>query len=289
MRTIIIPPKQKFRRRTLVITGFSLTLLLLPISKAIAQSSLKKVSGVLNQASGVTSTLQPVLGDSGNQIQGQLNGAESYLSQASQYWNQLASFYSNLIGGNLQGILGNLQSITGELGIPDPFAIRAQGEWNEQVSGTFSTTQAKANTTDRAVTAGIASSILAKDGQTAIKDQQDQMTAIVGQSADAAQQSDAAATDAQSRNVTQEVMKDIAAQEAFMAQQQTATAQINQQMSEQLTGLQLQGAASNLMLADISGALDLQDSQHRQAQQADNLSEAQTAAQVFIPGIKFSQ
>ena len=59
-------------------------------------------------------------------------------------------------------------------------------------------------------------------------------------------------------------------------------------MSGQLTGLQLQGAASNVMLSDISGSLDFQQSQRQVSRQAENFSEAQTAAQIFIPGIRFS-
>lgn len=264
-------------------------MLVITISSASAQLGLNKASGILNRASGVTSTLEPVLGESGDEIQTTISKTSSYVWRAQQYWNQLSSFYYNLIGGNLEGILGDLQGITGALGIPDPFAIRTQGEWNEQIPGTMSTAQAKANTTDRAIATGIASTVLGKDGQTVIREQQQQVAATVSQSATAAQQSAAAAQAAQTRNVTQDILKDVATQQAVMAQQQTVLAQINQQMSGQLTGLQLQGAASNLMLSNISSTLDQQELQRQQAQQARNLSEAQTTAQVFIPGIKFTE
>jgi hypothetical protein len=43
------------------------------------------------------------------------------------------------------------------------------------------------------------------------------------------------------------------------------------------------------MLSDISGSLDFQQSQRQVSRQAENFSEAQTAAQIFIPGIRFSE
>lgn len=288
MKTIIIQPKPKTRRRPLVIAGASLALSLVFVSSVNAQSSLKKASNVLNRASNVTSKLKPVLGSSGTEIQSTISEANSYVSQAQQYWNQLSSFYYNLIGGNLEGILGDIQGITGALGIPDPFAIRTSGAWDEKIPGTMSTAQAKANTTDRAIADGIASTILGKSGQTVIREQQQQIAYSVEQSASKAQQSAVIAQSTQSRNVTQDILKDAAIQQALMAQQQADLVQVNQQMSGQLTGLQLQGAAHNLMLSNISGTLDQQELQRQQAQQANNLSEAQTMAQVFIPGISFS-
>lgn len=289
MKTIVIQSKLKTRRRTLLITGASLSLLVMTISSVSAQKVLKKASGILNQASGITSTLEPMLGSSTNESKTTISEAGSYVWQAQQYYNQLADFYYNLISGNLSGILGDLQEITGALGIPDPFAIRTQGEWSEQIPGTMATAQAKTNTTDRVIATGIASIVLGKDGQTAIREQQQQVAAVVQQSATSARQSGVAAQSAQSRNVTQDILKDVAFQQAFMAQQLTALAQIDQNTSGQLTGLQLQGAATNLMLSDISGTLDSQQMQRQQEQQARNLSEAQATAQVFIPGIKFGE
>ncbi len=131
--------------------------------------------------------------------------------------------------------------------------------------------------------------MLGKDGQTVTREQQQQLATIVQQSATAAQHSATSAQSAQERNITQDILKDVAVQQAVIAQQQTAQAQISQQMSGQLTGLQLQGAASNVMLSDISGSLDFQQSQRQVSRQAENFSEAQTAAQIFIPGIRFSE
>lgn len=288
MKTIVIQPKPKTRRSPLVIASASLALALVFVSSVNAQSSLKKASNVLNRASNLTSKLKPVLGSSGNEIQSTISEASNHLWQAQQYWNQLSSFYYNLIGGNLEGILGDLQGITGALGIPDPFAIRTSGAWDEQIPGTMSTAQAKANTIDRAIASSIASTILGKDGQSVIREQQQQIATVVEQSAYKAQQSAVTASWTQSRNVTQDILKDVAIQQALMAQQQSSLVQVNQQMSGQLTGLQLQGAAHNLMLSNISGTLDQQELQHQQQQQANNLSQAQTMAQVFIPGISFS-
>ncbi len=289
MNEIASKSKPKTCRRPLVVTGISLFLAVGSASSANAISEFKKVGKILNSASNTTNVLKPILGKDVDKVQDSIGDATNYVFQAQQYWNQLSSFYSNLIGGNLEGILGDIQGITGALGIPDPFAIRTQGEWNEQVPGTMTTAQAKANTTDRVIATAIASTVLGKSGQTVIREQQQQVASVVQQSAQAAQLSAAAAQKAQSRNVTQDILKDVASQQAVMAQQQVALAQINQQMSGQLTGLQLQGAAGNLMLSNISSTLDQQEMQRQQAQQASNISEAQTTAQVFIPGIKFTQ
>ena len=290
METTNARPQPKFKYRQALLAGISVSGFLIAVSSVSAGQSLKKASDILNTAGKVTSTLDPLLGEPRDEIQAALNTASNYAGQAQLYSNQLSSFYYNLIAGNLDGILGDLQAISGALGIPDPFAVRSQSEWDEQIpSGTFSTVGAKANTTDRAIVSGIARLVLGKDGQSVAQQQQQQIATIVQQSATAAGQSVTSAQSAQGRNITQDILKDVAVQQAVIAQQQTAQAQINQQMSGQLTGLQLQGAASNVMLSDISGSLDFQQSQRQVSRQAENFSEAQTAAQIFIPGIRFSE
>ena len=289
MLTTIALTKSKFKKST-ILTVISVSVLLISVSSVSAQKSLKKASVLLDTAGRATSNLLPLLGEPRDEIQAGINRASDYALQAQLYTDQLSSFYYNLIAGNLAGIVGDLQAISGALGIPDPFAVRSQSEWDEQIpSGTFSTVGAKANTTDRAIVSGIARLVLGKDGQSVAQQQQQQLATIVQQSATAAGQSVTSAQEAQGRNITQDILKDVAVQQAVIAQQQTAQAQINQQMSGQLTGLQLQGAASNVMLSDISGSLDFQQSQRQVSRQAENFSEAQTAAQIFIPGIRFSE
>ena len=289
METTNARPQPKFKYRQALLAGISVSGFLIAVSSVSAGQSLKKASDILNTAGKVTSTLDPLLGEPRDEIQAALNTASNYAGQAQLYSDQLSSFYYNLIAGNLDGILGDLQAISGALGIPDPFAVRSQSEWDEQIpSGTFSTRGAKANTIDRAIVSGIARSVLGKDGQSVTQQQQHGLAASVQQSATAAQHSATSAQSAQGRNITQDILKDVARQQAITAQQQTVQAQISQQMSGQLTGLQLQGAASNVMLSDISGSLDFQQSQRQVSRQAENFSEAQTAAQIFIPGIRFS-
>ena len=254
METTNARPQPKFKYRQALLAGISVSGFLIAVSSVNAGQSLKKASDILNTAGKVTSALDPLLGEPRDEIQAALNTASNYAGQAQLYSDQLSSFYYNLIAGNLDGILGDLQAISGALGIPDPFAVRSQSEWDEQIpSGTFSTRGAS-----------------------------------VQQSATAAGPSATSAREAQGRNITQDILKDVARQQAITAQQQTVQAQISQQMSGQLTGLQLQGAASNVMLSDISGSLDFQQSQRQVSRQAENFSEAQTAAQIFIPGIRFS-
>lgn len=290
MSTTIALTKSKFKYKSTILTGISVSLFFISVSSVSAQKSLRKASDLLGSAGRASSNLLPLIGEPSDEIQAKLNRASDYALQAQLYSDQLSSFYYNLIAGNLAGIVGDLQAITGALGIPDPFAVRSQSDWDEQIpSGTFSTRGAKANTTDRAIVSGIARLVLGKDGQTVTREQQQQLATIVQQSATAAGQSTTSAQSAQGRNITQDILKDVAVQQAVIAQQQTAQAQISQQMSGQLTGLQLQGAASNVMLSDISGSLDFQQSQRQVSRQAENLSEAQTAAQIFIPGIRFSE
>lgn len=276
-------PKPKYRN--LLIAGVSFSLIVLSVSSANAQLGLGTVGNILNKAQKVS----PILKKAGLDIQPELNEANGYLRDANDYWNQISSFYYNISAGNLEGILGDIEGITGVLGIPDPFAVRTQGEWNEQIPGTMTTAQHKANTADRAIALGIASTVLGQEGQTLIREQQQQVAETVQQSGLAAEQSASAAQQAQSRNVTQDILKDVAMQQGIMAQQQAMLTQVNQQMSGQLTSLQLQGAASNLLMSNISGTLDQEEVQRQQERQDNNLTEAQTASQIFIPGINLTE
>lgn len=274
-------PKPKYRRQTLLIIGGSFALVVVSASNA---SALLDTSNILNQAQQIS----PILDKAGVNIQPAINQANHYVQDANQYLNQISSFYEQLIAGNIQGILGSIQGITGALGIPDPSQIRTQGVWNEQIPGTQATAQAKANTTDRAISMAIASTVLGQLGQTFIRNQQQQVDATVQNTAVAAQQTIDAASNAQSRNVSQDILKDLTVQQAYISQQQAGLAQINQLLSTQLTGLQLQSAAGNLMLGNISGTLDQQELSQRLEQQASNLSEAQTVSQIYIPGINLA-
>lgn len=275
----------KAKYRHLMIAGVSLGLIVISVSSASAQLGLGTVGNILNKAQKAS----PILKKTGLDIQPELSLANGYLQDANDYWNQISSFYYNISAGNLEGMLGDISGITGALGIPDPFAVRTQGEWNEQIPGTMTTAQSKGNTADRAIALGVASTVLGQEGQTLIRSQQQQVAETVQQSALAAEQSGAAAQQAQSRNVTQDILKDVAVQQGIMAQQQAMLTQVNQQMSGQLTSLQLQGAASNLLMANISGTLDQQEVERQQQRQDNNLTEAQTAAQIFIPGINLSE
>lgn len=281
MKTSVVNLLSKSRRKTLLIMGVSLTLVVVSASNA---SALVGASNNLNQARHIS----PVLNMAGVNIQPSINQANQYGQQASQYWSLISSFYNQLISGNIQGILGSIQGITGALGIPDPIQIRTDSVWNEQIPGTQATAQAKANTTDRTIATAIASTVLGQQGQTVIRNQQQHIDTTVQNTAAAAQQTVDAASYAQSRNVSQDILKDLSVQQAYISQQQAGLAQINQLLSTQLTGLQLQSAAGNLMLGNISGTLDQQELSQRLEQQATNLSEAQTVSQIYIPGINLA-
>ena len=206
-----------------------------------------------------------------DQISKFLNRADDFLDEIEQYWDEISGFYRDIIDFDLDGIISDVDRITGILGIPNPLAVRSTIMQQASMPNQVITAKAGANAIDRQVVEGVISGVFSKRGQEIIADQQKTVLNSIDQS-------NTAARHALKRNVTQDVLKDIAVQ-------QTTLAAIAGQSSAQLTAIQTHTAASNLMLDDISTTLD-QVSVIGELERQQTLNSKIAASQnLWIPGL----
>lgn len=164
------------------------------------------------------------------------------------------------------------------------------------------------------ITQGVTESIMGKQGQQLLQQQQQQMQSAVQQTSslgqDAVSQAQGATSDgqtagsfaqeAQGKNVTQDVMKDTAmemssqaSQTSHLANLTADTAQMTNQtnaeialMSQQVQGLEIGQAATNLELTNIDGDLSQMNSvQENEKNRADE-SVQQSGEMLYIPGLQ---
>ncbi|GAP99615.1 hypothetical protein [Leptolyngbya sp. NIES-2104] len=267
---------KRFRRVLMIGVGGSLGITI--VAGSVIALDLRGIQNTVNQVGGT-------LGTAGVPVQGTVNQINGTLSEINQYLQQLQSLYSLIASGNLRGLLGSLDGVIGELGLPDPEATQ-DAVWSEQIGNTPNDAASRGSATsagsilnrsninqsvNRGIAQGITASVLSKAGQEKLMNQQ---TAI----AQYIQRSGQVATEAQSKTVTQDVLKNV-------SQQQAITAQIQGHLSTQLTQLEIGQAATNLQLSSIdSGVGQLnQTQQSEQTRQAAVLGQA--GSMIYIPGL----
>jgi hypothetical protein len=201
-------------------------------------------------------------------------------------------YYTRTVNDVLGGVLGDiLGGNTGELGIPDP-----PGDWQEldqviggdglgdvtgQASGetqrldNFNANpvvlqQSLANASDRESARSMATSVLGTEGQTAMKQEMDAAEQALSAIADKSQE-------AQSLDVTQDVMKNLTDMVSHQSQLESGS-------YEQLMQLRQQSATANLIGANISEALDEGNRAKHAEEMAGAQQVVQAAANVYLPG-----
>jgi hypothetical protein len=217
---------------------------------------------------------------------------QPFRSIVDRYIRIFEGYYTRTVEDVLGSVLEDiLRSDPGDLGIPDPPA-----DWQEleQVIGGdglgdgtgqaspetqrldhFNTNpvvlqQSLANATDRESARGMANSVLGTEGQAAMKEEmeaaQEALEAIAAKS-----------EEAQSLDVTQDVMKNLTDMVSHQSQLESGS-------YEQLMQLRQQSATSNLIEANISEALD----EGNRAKHAEAMAGAsqvvQAAANMYLPG-----
>jgi hypothetical protein len=247
-------------------------------------------SAIALDLSGVQSTVNRVggaLGSVGLPVQGTVNEINSTLGEINQYFQQLQQLYSLISSGNLSGLLSSLDGVLGELGIPDPDATQ-NAVWSEQIgnsngstitgeppnSATASSSGVRsdvAQSVNRNIAQSITASVLSKAGQQKLMGGQQAIAGYV-------RQSEQLATDAQSKTVTQDVLKNL-------TQQQKLEAQLQGHLSTQLTELEVGQAATNLQLTSIdSGVGQLNQTQQSELDRQ-TAAIAQSGSSIYIPGL----
>jgi len=215
----------------------------------------------------------------------------SYLEQAQQYWEEISGYYEAIVSGNLEKILGTLPDEinpnpeAGAMGLPDLQTRREQTLAQADSPAAVVEAMNRAELGERALAVGIAEMVFSEEAQALMRSQQEAVAVNLGQAEGAFQETQAIATTAQSKNITQEVMKDLIQQgvtQSLIGLQQTA---ISREMSQQLSGLQMQGAANNLMLSDVSRTLAAAESRAQKVERSQAVASSTVSAQIFIPGV----
>jgi hypothetical protein len=226
---------------------------------------LGKVGGVTNRATGIFDKLgidTSALGEFAALIE----DTNQFVGEANFYLSQAKAFYWAITEGDFWGILNGIETAVGLLGLPDPDATAAAIYAQDGDPKTV-------DAANRQIVYGIATSVLGKTGQqrqAALQTQADALT----------QQAWTVAAESQSKNVTQDVMKD--------GNKILATGvQIERMQSAQLFELQVGQAATNLALENING--EVATINYARARERENQAAqiAQTGQLVYIPGLKF--
>jgi hypothetical protein len=217
---------------------------------------------------------------------------QPFKSIVNQYVQIFEGYYTRTVNDVLGGVLGDiLGGNTGELGIPDP-----PGDWQEldqviggdglgdvtgQASGetqrldNFNANpvvlqQSLANASDRESARSMATSVLGTEGQAAMKQEMDAAEQALSEIADKSQE-------AQSLDVTQDVMKNLTDMVSHQSQLESGS-------YEQLMQLRQQSATANLIGANISEALDEGNRAKHAEEMAGAQQVVQAAASVYLPG-----
>jgi len=171
------------------------------------------------------------------------------------------------------------------MGLPDLQTHREQTLAQADSPAAVVEAMNRAELGERALAVGIAEMVFSEEGQALMRSQQEGVAVNLGQAEGAFQETQAIAAAAQSKNITQEVMKDLIQQgvtQSLIGLQQTA---ISREMSQQLSGLQMQGAANNLMLSDVSRTLAAAESRAQTTERSEAVASSAVSAQIFIPGV----
>ncbi len=266
----------KFPKTGLLLVG-SVTLVLASTS-AVAALNLGGIGSIVNGVEKVTGLTAPILDKAGvdstplEEVNNAVGTFNQTVGEVNYHLSQLRSFYSAIVGGNLWGILDGIDSVIGVLGIPDPdaTAIVLNKEPFESIE---LNKQAKAAQVQ--IVHGITASVLGKSGQA-------RLGAVMQQADHLTQQAAAYSEAAQTKNITQEVLKE-------MAKTQAAGALLERIQSAQLLDLQIGQAGTNLALSDISGAIE----QINHAREIEQISQAalmqSEGHSVIIPSLKIGQ
>jgi hypothetical protein len=217
---------------------------------------------------------------------------QPFQSIVNQYMQIFEGYYSHTVNDTLGSVLGNiLGNSTGDLGIAAPpsdwqevgqtIGGNGQGDGAGQASGAsqrldnFNANpvvlqQSLDDATDRESARSMATSVLGTEGQAAMKQEMDAAQQALSAIADKSQE-------AQSLDVTQNVMKNLTDMVSHQSQLESGS-------YEQLMQLRQQSATSNLIGANISEALD----EGNRAKHAEAMAGAQqvvqAAANVYLPG-----
>lgn len=220
--------------------------------------------------------------------------AQAYLEEAQAYWEDIQGYYEDIINGDLEDILeipttpGSGEDSEPAMGIPDTQQTREEAISSAESPEAVVRAKNRADIGDRGLASAIARTVLDQQGQAFMRAQQEAASVNLSQAEGGFQQVRALADQAQGKDITQNVMKDLVKQQTAQSAIVLSQTEINRQMSHQLSDLKLQGAASNLMLSDVSAALAAAESRAQREEHSQALSLSNAGARIYIPGVNLT-
>lgn len=175
--------------------------------------------------------------------------------------------------------------------LPDPYTIREDGTERQTANPTgdilsaSSTVRARdlANLYDQELSRASAAPFLGKQGKQWAIEQNNAISQVIQSNQKAGQQVQQLATEAQGKNVTQEVIKTQTQIETQLAGMMINQGQLSSQISSSLLSLQQQQGALIQLAANSSEGID--ESNRRERVSRDALLMQGATAQVYIPGL----
>jgi hypothetical protein len=181
-----------------------------------------------------------------NSVNQKVQAAQNYLNTYTQQqiasWGQQAN----------QSINEAISSSTGALGLPDIFQVKNTAKTATNPDSTINISDQAVIDAISNVTNASASSILSQQGQDQIKLESDRVAGLVQDSSTVADNVDAFNNIAQSADSTQDVVKQLAAQNAELSKQQAQLSSVTGAVNSNLQTLNQQQAVANVNLDRIN-------------------------------------
>jgi hypothetical protein len=181
-----------------------------------------------------------------NSVNQKLQAAQTYLNTYTQQqifsWGQQAN----------QSISSAISSSTGALGLPDIFKVKDTAKTANNPDSTINISDAAIIDAISNVTNASASSILSQQGQDQLKQESDRVPGLVKDSSSVADNVDSINNTAQNADSTQDVVKQLAAQNAELSKQQAQLASVSGSINSNLQSLNQQQAVTNVNLDRIN-------------------------------------
>lgn len=262
----------------------------------------QQVQGPIQQVEQTVGGLTQNLGNFGNLFGGATQQLGNLLNPFTQQFTQYLQGLSDLLNRNLSNVFGNIfgganaggangetmpiPQETGDLGIPDFEAMHqaieqaAKGQNGgatpevQQIDrfnlNPLALAQSVKAETDRTLNRGMASAVVGKAGQTAMKQE------LQG-AAQTLQSIQSQAQQAQGMDVTQDVMKNLTALQAGQSALQAGS-------YSSLMLLRQQEAANSLVMSNISDSVDESNRMQHSERMAGAASLLQASGNVYMPG-----
>jgi hypothetical protein len=181
-----------------------------------------------------------------NSINAQLQSAQSYFNIYAQ--NQVKSWGKQAN----QTIADAVSNSTGALGLPDVFQVKNTAKSVNNPASTINISDQAVISAISDITNASSSSILSQEGQQKTKEESDRVAGLVQDSNSVVDSVNSSNNAAQAADSTQDVVKQLAAQNADLSKQKAQLASVSGSINSNLQTLNKQQALTNVNLDQIN-------------------------------------